>query len=115
MAIPRSRLHIFYAALLASCIGTPALAEVKLPVPAVDQSAVAQRGFFYVGGHYVGDPGKEIMQGQIYVEVLAPHEQRRPYPLVLIHGAAQTATNWTRPTAAKAGPNISLALAMSST
>jgi hypothetical protein len=74
--------------------GAPALAEVKLPVPAVDQSAVAKRGFFYIGGHYVGEPGKEIMQGQIYVEVLAPRQQRRPYPLVLIHGAAQTATNW---------------------
>ena len=66
----------------------------KLPVPAVDQSAVALRGYFYVGGQYVGDPGKEIMQGQIYVEVLAPKDVRRPYPLVLIHGAAQTATNW---------------------
>jgi pimeloyl-ACP methyl ester carboxylesterase len=63
-------------------------------VPAVDQSAVAQRGYFYVGGRYVGEPGKEIMQGQIYVEVLAPKDVRRPYPLVLIHGAAQTATNW---------------------
>ena len=66
----------------------------KLPVPAVDQSAVAQRGYFYVGGKYVGEPGKEIMQGQAYVEVLAPKDVRRPYPLVLIHGAAQTATNW---------------------
>src|ERR1700744_3532683 len=66
----------------------------KLPVPAVDQSAVAQRGYFYVGGKYVGEPGKEIMQGQIYVEVLAPRDVKRPYPLVLIHGAAQTATNW---------------------
>jgi pimeloyl-ACP methyl ester carboxylesterase len=66
----------------------------KLPVPAVDQSAVALRGYFYVGGKYVGDPGKEIMQGQIYVEVLAPKDVKRPYPLVLIHGAAQTATNW---------------------
>jgi pimeloyl-ACP methyl ester carboxylesterase len=28
------------------------------------------------------------------VEVLAPKDVRRPYPLVLIHGAAQTATNW---------------------
>jgi pimeloyl-ACP methyl ester carboxylesterase len=74
--------------------GAPALAEVKLPVPAVDQSMVAKRGFFYVGGHYVGDPDKKIMEGQIYVEVLAPKNQRRPYPLVLIHGAAQTATNW---------------------
>ena len=44
----------------------------KLPVPAIDQSAIAQRGYFYVGGKYTGEPGKEIMQGQIYVEVLAP-------------------------------------------
>jgi pimeloyl-ACP methyl ester carboxylesterase len=34
------------------------------------------------------------MSGQSYVEVLAPKDVRRPYPLVLIHGAAQTATNW---------------------
>ena len=66
----------------------------RLPVPTVDQSAVAARGYFYVGGRYVGEPGKETMQGQMYVEVLAPKDVRRPYPLVLIHGAAQTATNW---------------------
>jgi pimeloyl-ACP methyl ester carboxylesterase len=86
--------RIACAAFVSALAVTPALAEVKLPVPAVDQSAVAKRGFFYVGGHYVGEPGKEIMEGQIYVEVLAPRQQRRPYPLVLIHGAAQTATNW---------------------
>ena len=85
-----------YGALLCAAVAAPTpLAEPpKLPVPAVDQSAVAQRGYFYVGGKYVGEPGKEIMQGQIYVEVLAPKDVRRPYPLVLIHGAAQTATNW---------------------
>jgi pimeloyl-ACP methyl ester carboxylesterase len=66
----------------------------KLPVPAFDQSAVAKRGYFYVGGKYVGEAGKDIMDGQIFVEVLAPKDVRRPYPLVLIHGAAQTATNW---------------------
>src|SRR6266480_2429537 len=66
----------------------------RLPVPAFDQSAVAARGYFYVGGTYVGEPGKEIMQGQIYVEVVAPKDVRRPYPLVLIHGNAQTPTNW---------------------
>ena len=76
---------------------TPAISSAeppKLPVPAVDQSAVGQRGYFYVGGKYDGEPGKETMHGQAYVEVLAPKEARRPYPLVLIHGAAQTATNW---------------------
>ena len=77
-----------------ACAPAPLWAEPpKLPVPAVDQSAVGQRGYFYVGGRYTASP-KEIMQGQIYVEVVAPKDQRRPYPLVLIHGAAQTATNW---------------------
>jgi pimeloyl-ACP methyl ester carboxylesterase len=87
--------RIVFGSLLSTLAFVPARAEPpKLPVPAVDQSAVAQRGYFYVGGKYVGEPGKEIMQGQIYVEVLAPKDVRRPYPLVLIHGAAQTATNW---------------------
>lgn len=92
----RSFLHVFAVALALTLAHSPATwAEPpKLPVPAVDQSAVALRGYFYVGGKYVGDPGKETMQGQTYVEVLAPKDVRRPYPLVLIHGAAQTATNW---------------------
>jgi hypothetical protein len=66
----------------------------KLPVPAFDQSAVGQRGYFYVGGTYVGEDGKNIMRGQAYVEVVAPKDVRHPYPLVLIHGNAQTPTNW---------------------
>ena len=86
--------RIACAILLSAFASVPALAEVKLPVPAYDQSAVAKRGYFYVGGKYVGEDGKNIMQGQVYVEVLAPKKVRRPYPLVLIHGAAQTATNW---------------------
>jgi hypothetical protein len=28
------------------------------PEPSYDQSAIARRGFFYVGGSYVGEPGK---------------------------------------------------------
>lgn len=57
-------------------------------------SSAAQRSFFYVGGSYTGPAGKEIMQGQMYVEKWMPREVKQPYPLVLIHGAAQTATNW---------------------
>jgi len=60
---------------------------------AIDQP-VRSRSFFYVGGKYVGSPGKEIMQGQMYVEKWQPQQVKQPYPLVLIHGAAQTATNW---------------------
>jgi pimeloyl-ACP methyl ester carboxylesterase len=79
------------AALLTACAVTPA---PTLPVVSSDQSAVARRGFFYVGGQYTGDADKQVMSGQTYVEMLAPKVVRRAYPLVLIHGAAQTATNW---------------------
>jgi len=63
-------------------------------VPSYDQSAIARRGYFYVGGSYTGEPGEQRMHEQMYVEVLTPRHPRRRYPLVLIHGAAQTATNW---------------------
>jgi pimeloyl-ACP methyl ester carboxylesterase len=63
-------------------------------VPTHDQAAIKSRGFFYVGGAYTGPEKQRVMSCQIYTEVLTPHRVRRPYPLVLIHGAAQTATNW---------------------
>lgn len=59
-----------------------------------EDSSIRGRSFFYVGGNYAGSPGKEIMQGQMYVEKWQPKQVKQPYPLVLIHGAAQTATNW---------------------
>ena len=57
---------------LAAATGPARAEQPKLPVPAIDQSAVSQRGYFYVGGKYVGEPGKEIMQGQIYVGCWRP-------------------------------------------
>src|SRR5262249_34705468 len=54
----------------------------------------SSREFFYVGGRYVGPPGKEVMADQMYVEVWRPQQVTQPYPLVLIHGGGQTGTNW---------------------
>lgn len=62
--------------------------------PSTVPTSVAERGFFFVGGEYVGEPGRQIMRGQMYVEALKPKAVSKPYPIVLIHGAAQTATNW---------------------
>jgi len=62
--------------------------------PAMDESAIARRDFFYVGGAYAGPPGEEVMHGQMYVELLTPRDKRRPYPLIMFHGMGQTATNW---------------------
>lgn len=59
--------------------------------------ASASRTFFYVGGGYADDGKSEhIYKDQMYVEKLVPvsaQEQRFP-PIVLIHGQAQTGTNW---------------------
>jgi pimeloyl-ACP methyl ester carboxylesterase len=62
--------------------------------PNMNESAIARRDFFYVGGKYAGPPGAEVMHGQMYVERLTPREPCRPYPLVMFHGMGQTATNW---------------------
>ena len=66
-----------------------ALASLRAQPP-----PIAQRGFFYVGGQYAGANESEVMTGQMYVEFLRPALVTRKYPLVLFHGAAQTATNW---------------------
>lgn len=86
------------AALLAGCAGTSSsptgkVASVPAGVPAIE-SNVARQGYFYVGGRYVGEPGREVMIGQMYVEVWVPREVRHPYPIVFFHGASSTATTW---------------------
>ena len=63
-------------------------------LPAFGQHTFSARDYFYVGGKYTGGPGHEVMAGQMYVEVLRPQRVVQKYPLVLLHGAGQTATNW---------------------
>jgi pimeloyl-ACP methyl ester carboxylesterase len=55
----------------------------------------ASRGYFFVGGHYVESGGKRLMAGQMYVEVMTPEKVTHPWPIVMIHGTAQTGTNFT--------------------
>jgi pimeloyl-ACP methyl ester carboxylesterase len=64
---------------------------------------IASTGFFYVGGKYVGDPGKEVMDGAEYVEVMVPKKIHRPYPIVFLHGAGQTGTDWLQTPDGRAG------------
>ncbi len=70
-----------------------ALASVS-PASSEEPLAIAKQGYFFVGGKYstVGD--KQVMNGQIYVEYQIPKKRSQPYPLVIVPGAAQTATNF---------------------
>ena len=52
------------------------------------------RHAFFVGGRYVGESGRARMQGAMYVEHLRPPRTTRPWPIVMFHGAGQTAMNW---------------------
>lgn len=60
----------------------------------VDQSFLAGKGLFYVGGEYVEKDGKHIRCHQMFVEVYEPKEIRCPYPVIFLHGAGQTNVCW---------------------
>jgi pimeloyl-ACP methyl ester carboxylesterase len=63
-------------------------------IPTFSTADLSRTGIFYAGGKYVGEPGKEVMGGSAYVEVWVPKQIRHPYPIIYIHGAGQTATDW---------------------
>ena len=67
---------------------------VVSPSRAEEPLAIAKQGYFFAGGKYstVGD--KQVMNGQIYVEYQIPKKRTQAYPLVIVPGAAQTATNF---------------------
>lgn len=47
---------------------------------------IGRQGHIYVGGKWAGAPGKETMDGAMYVEVWVPKEIRHPYPVVFATG-----------------------------
>ena len=55
-----------------------------LAIPTFSTSEIGREGRFYVGGHYVGEPGNETMHGAMYVEMWEPKTIRHPYPIVFI-------------------------------
>jgi pimeloyl-ACP methyl ester carboxylesterase len=63
-------------------------------IPTFSTDDIARTGFFYAGGKYAGDKGKEVMGGAMYVEVMVPKRLRHANPLVFLHGAGQTGTDW---------------------
>jgi len=90
-------LTLSMAVALATAVATPpALAQsasAALPPAAIHTFSTENLGrmaHFYVGGKYVGEPGKEQMDGSMYVEVWVPKRVRQPYPVVMFHGNGQT-------------------------
>ena len=78
---------------------SPAMPSDAIPTFSTD--SIARKGFFYVGGEYVGDP--PIMGGQMYVDVWQPHEITQPYPVLIFHGNGQTGVDWQQTPDGRAG------------
>jgi pimeloyl-ACP methyl ester carboxylesterase len=83
MAVP----SLVFALPLALVLAAPALAQEPL--------AIAKQGYFFVGGKYATVGDKQVLSGPAYVEYQIPRRHTQPYPLVIVPGAAQTATNFT--------------------
>jgi pimeloyl-ACP methyl ester carboxylesterase len=56
---------------------------------------IAREGYLFAGGKYSDSGGAKQMAGQIYAEYQIPVHRTHRYPIVLIHGGAQTGTNFT--------------------
>lgn len=77
------------ALIVSGCLGAKAENTSAIPprsIPTFPTSNIARQGHFYVGGHYLGESGKETMNGAMYVEVWVPKQIRHRYPMVFITG-----------------------------
>jgi pimeloyl-ACP methyl ester carboxylesterase len=60
-------------------------------IPTFSTAKIGRQGHFYVGGKWVGEPGKQRMRGAMYVEVWVPKKIRHPYPVLFVQaGGGQT-------------------------
>ncbi|KAL4753549.1 hypothetical protein BDW72DRAFT_190997 [Aspergillus terricola var. indicus] len=60
-----------------------------------EAEALHRRSYFYVGGEYVNTTDGWMMHNQMYVEKLSPaNGSTQLYPIVFLHGGAQTGTNF---------------------
>src|SRR5205809_1208635 len=81
-------------------IGLLAAAAAVALVPTLGAQAqealsIAKQGYLFAGGKYTTVNGRQVLSGQMYVEYQIPRRRTQPYPIVIIPGGAQTATNFT--------------------
>jgi pimeloyl-ACP methyl ester carboxylesterase len=111
---PRHLLWLFPAVFLAA-VTTASVADDNLlggfKIPGQEEIRLESQGVFFVNGQYYTSAtnqtprgvgyttvGLDYMAGQMYVEFQIPKHVEHPYPIVIIHGAAQTGAGlWSTP------------------
>jgi pimeloyl-ACP methyl ester carboxylesterase len=74
-------------------MSTPTNAEDRL-FDANRPLEIADQGVFSIPGRYVEVDKRTVMVGQMFVQYQIPKNKTRPYPVVMIHGGGQTASNF---------------------
>ncbi|MGH1590083.1 alpha/beta hydrolase [Methylobacterium phyllosphaerae] len=64
------------------------------PPTAVPAEPVTRAGYAYIGGRYQKLGDKTVMVGQMFVQSRTPARITQPYPVVMVHGLAQTGVNY---------------------
>ena len=64
------------------------------PPAAVPAEPVTRAGYAYIGGRYQKLGDKTVMVGQMFVQSRTPARITQPYPVVMVHGLAQTGVNY---------------------
>jgi pimeloyl-ACP methyl ester carboxylesterase len=62
--------------------------------PPVAKPAPTVQSYFFVGGKYVKEGERQFMAGQMYVQYFAPAKVTHRWPVVMVHGTAQTGNNF---------------------
>ena len=74
-------------------MSTPTNAEDRL-FDANRPLEIADQGVFSIPGRYVEVDKRTVMVGQMFVQYQIPKNKTRPYPVVMIYGGGQTASNF---------------------
>jgi pimeloyl-ACP methyl ester carboxylesterase len=78
-------------------VSSRAPAPPRAPVQPSDPAPaepVTRAGYFYIGGRYQKLGDKTVMVGQMFVQSRSPARITQPYPVVMVHGLAQTGVNF---------------------
>jgi pimeloyl-ACP methyl ester carboxylesterase len=63
-------------------------------IPTFSTENIARKGFYFAGGSYWGEPGRQVMRGAMYMDVWVPRTVRSPYPVIMFHANGQTGVQW---------------------
>jgi pimeloyl-ACP methyl ester carboxylesterase len=80
---------------LAVVIGAATHARLPAQSKALEPLSIARQGYLFAGGTYSTVGGRQVMSGQLYAEFQIPAKQTHTFPIVMVHGGAQSGSNFT--------------------